>query len=85
MILREMPISRLDFKKIMQPATLKLVAGGLSFKNMSGEQVIKEFRRFIQDDEKFNAIQDMYLAELEGKKSGELDAFLLKNEEFEPL
>ena len=40
-LIRDMPIDVLEFKKVMRAETLKLVSGGLSFKNLNGDQAIK--------------------------------------------
>ena len=64
-LIRDMPIDILEFKKVMRAETLKLVSGGLSFKNLNGDQAIKEFKRIMDNEEsRFEAIQDAYLQEI---------------------
>jgi hypothetical protein len=69
-LIRGMPIDVLEFKKVMRLQTLKLVSGGLSFKNLNGDQAIKEFKRIMNNEEsRFEAIQDACLQEI--KKSAD--------------
>lgn len=67
-LIRDMPIFVLEYKKVMRAQTLQLVSGGLSFKNLNGDQAIKEFKRIMNNEEgRFTAIQDAYLAEINKK------------------
>lgn len=41
----------------------ELLDTGLSFKNLNGEQMIKEFRKLVRDETCFQKLKDLYMDE----------------------
>jgi hypothetical protein len=60
---RVLGVARLEWKSVRTHQTCALVSSsGFSFKNLNGEQALKEFKRLLPDQPKFDLVQPLCLS-----------------------